>query len=141
MSAVASNWAWQIEGLALAAKLLLMKLADIADNEGYIRFISAEYLARQTGISRSGVYDHMRRLEDAGVFAREDAGRRRDGAGLVTGRLILAGSIAPATVLENPQDKAAALAQTDALGTSLTPDLEGGGSPGFGLALNKQHFS
>ncbi len=95
MSAEASNWARRMQTGSPSTKGVLMVLADIADNEGHIRFISPDYLSECSELSRAAVFKHLRRLEAGGVLRREPGSRRDDGALVVTGQLLVGEKFAP----------------------------------------------
>lgn len=88
MSAEASNWAWKLDLDSPMTRLVLIALADIADNEGHIRFIREDYLLRKTCVGRGTFFLHLRKLESGGVFARE-RNTRGDGSRTMTGQLAL----------------------------------------------------
>jgi hypothetical protein len=116
-----------------STKVLLMVLADIADNEGHMRFISVKYLCECSELSRSTVFTHLRRLENGGVFERETSHRRDDGAPVVTGRLLIGRFFRDGEAVEG------GVREPDSGGAVQLPDWgesgsRTGGSPAAGLA-------
>ena len=123
MSAEASNWARRMKTGSPSTKALLMVLADIADHEGHIRFISTSYLMEGSELGRAAVFIHLARLEKGGVFARERDGFKKSGAPIVSGQLLLGAQLA---LGDEPQS-------ADVVHEADCPD--GGGSPPGGLGV------
>ena len=69
MSNRATSWAWDVEGLSPTQKLVLVKLADNANDDGYC-WPSLPYIERHTGLSNSAVRTAIRSLEALGLMAR-----------------------------------------------------------------------
>ena len=120
MSAEASNWARRMKTGSPSTKALLMVLADIADHEGHIRFISTSYLMEASELGRTAIFDHLARLVAGGVFVRERDGFRKTGAPIVTGQLQL-----QAAFIESPTPDPSPLAGRG--------ELQPEGSPPDGL--------
>jgi hypothetical protein len=78
MSLEARNWARRIGGLSIAAKAVLMALADHADAEGKA-WPKLKTLAEITSMTERHVRRQIGVLEERGLLAREDR-FRRDGA-------------------------------------------------------------
>ena len=78
MSLTAIRWAWQQK--ALKSKLVLMALADYADDKGEC-FPSQKKLAKKCELSRSTINVHLQYLVSAGLISIENRsnsqGRRR----------------------------------------------------------------
>jgi hypothetical protein len=62
-------WAWDAEGLSPTQKLVLVKLADNANDDGYC-WPSLPYLMKHTCLSNSAVRTAIRQLEEAGLVTR-----------------------------------------------------------------------
>ena len=69
MSNRATLWAWEVSDLSPTQKLVLVKLADNANDDGYC-WPSLPYLERHTGLSNSAVRTAIRSLEERGLLAR-----------------------------------------------------------------------
>jgi len=70
MSNEATNWAWQVEGLQPVERLLLVALADYAD-EAWSCFPSQAVLAARACCAERTVRDRLRSMEDRGLFRRD----------------------------------------------------------------------
>jgi Helix-turn-helix domain len=86
MSRTARDWAWGCRGLTLAERLVLLALAELADNDGGQCFPSLGQLERMTELSRRGVTKALTGL-DGRLIERERGGPRRS----TSYRLLLAG--------------------------------------------------
>ena len=71
------NWAWQ-QALTPTLKLVLMALADAADNQG-VCWPSISTLAKKCSVSTRTVQRSLRVLIDSGLLT-ADSRRRRDGS-------------------------------------------------------------
>lgn len=69
MSLAAMTWAWE-QNLEPANKIILLAVADIADEEG-IAFPSVEYLANRTHMSERSVVRHVNELCESGLLIRQ----------------------------------------------------------------------
>ena len=69
MSNRATLWAWEVADLSPTQKLVLVKLADNANDDGYC-WPSLPYIERHTGLSNSAVRTAIRSLEALGLMAR-----------------------------------------------------------------------
>lgn len=78
MSLEARNWARRIGGLSIAAKAVLMALADHADAEGKA-WPKLKTLAEITSMTERHVRRQIGMLEERGLLAREDRFRRDGG--------------------------------------------------------------
>lgn len=78
MSIDAMNWAWQVKCRSAAEKLVLMALADNADNDGYCWPGNAK-TAERCQMSESSVRRHIVALERAGLIEKVKRRRRKDG--------------------------------------------------------------
>lgn len=76
MSVHVSSWAWRLDVGDPETKLVILKLADHADDRGFCR-PSIELIVRDTCLSRSTVIRRLKRLEELGFLQRE---RRREGS-------------------------------------------------------------
>lgn len=70
MSVEATNWAWGIEGLLPAERLILIAIADYAD-ENWSCFPGQETLAIRVCVSKRTVIRLLQSLEDKGLLHRE----------------------------------------------------------------------
>ncbi|WGD38495.1 helix-turn-helix domain-containing protein [Lysinibacter sp. HNR] len=70
VSIKALNWAWEVEGLQVSDKLLLLALADMADERNSC-FPGQERLAGMTGLSVRTVQRRLQILEELGALVRE----------------------------------------------------------------------
>lgn len=77
MSNRAMAWAWGVDGLTTVQKLLLVALADFAD-EADSCYPGQERLAQLASTSRETVSRNLSRLEDLGLISRERR-QRKDG--------------------------------------------------------------
>ena len=77
MSIAALDWAWRQDCPNATSKLVLIALADKANDDGEC-WPGMEHVARMVGISTRQVSTHLQRLEDVGLLARK---RRRSGIG------------------------------------------------------------
>lgn len=75
VSHVAVAWAWKVEGLNPTQKLLLVALADFAD-ENHSCFPGQVVLSRMAGVSRETVSRNLAILESAGLIVRSRRSRR-----------------------------------------------------------------
>jgi len=64
--------AWQIEGLDPTQKLVLLKLADNANETDYVAFPSISTIAKQAGCSPRTVQRHLANLEQKGLIRRKN---------------------------------------------------------------------
>jgi len=76
MSRRARDWAWRCRGLTPAERLVLLALAELADDHGGQCFPSLGQLARTTELSRRGVTKALAGL-DGRLVDRERGGPRR----------------------------------------------------------------
>ncbi len=74
MSTDATRWAWKADLKPASLKLVLLSLADRAD-ETHCCFPSASRLSDDTGLDLKTVKSNLRKLSEAGVI--EDTGRRK----------------------------------------------------------------
>jgi hypothetical protein len=86
MSRAARDWAWRCRGLTLAERVVLLALAELADDDGGQCFPSLGQLERTTELSRRGVTKALAEL-DGRLIERERGGPRRS----TSYRLLLAG--------------------------------------------------
>lgn len=70
MSNEATNWAWQVEGLQPVERLLLVALADYAD-EAWSCFPGQALLAERACCTDRTVRERLRLMEERGLFRRE----------------------------------------------------------------------
>jgi len=70
MSARAITWAWEQTTTSSGQRLVLIALADRADDEGHC-WPSAAWLARKCGLNERSVRRHLVTLEDQGLLQRE----------------------------------------------------------------------
>lgn len=68
MSNRATTWAWDVEGLSPTQKLVLVKLADNANDDGYC-WPSRRYLMKHTCLSDGAVKNAVRELERRGLIS------------------------------------------------------------------------
>ncbi|MBD1583473.1 helix-turn-helix domain-containing protein [Pseudoalteromonas sp. S16_S37] len=73
MSRIATDWAWKQELKPATLKLLLLSIADRAD-EYHCCFPSIMRLAKDTGLNEKTVNSNLRKLESLGIIS--DTGRR-----------------------------------------------------------------
>lgn len=78
MSDRAWDWAWRCRGLASTRRLVLLALAEHADDDGETCLRALGRLERMTGLSRRGVAKTLNALEAARLIAREQG--ERDGS-------------------------------------------------------------
>lgn len=77
MSHKASNWAWEwVSQLSGKSSLILLKLADLADDEGFCH-PSYNYIARMAGCERRTVIRAISDMEQRGLIAVVDRDRKR----------------------------------------------------------------
>lgn len=80
LSHAVSAWAWQQTATSPAQKLVLVKLADSANDDG-VCWPSLRTLERHLGMGKSSVDRHVKKLVEAGLMTVEQrnhtAGRRR----------------------------------------------------------------
>jgi hypothetical protein len=76
MSRTARDWAWGCRGLTLAERVVLLALAELADDDGGQCFPSLGQLERMTELSRRGVTKALTGL-DGRLIERERGGPRR----------------------------------------------------------------
>jgi DNA-binding transcriptional ArsR family regulator len=69
MSARAITWAWEQSAASSGEKLVLIALADRADEDGHC-WPSAEWLGTKTGLNERSVRRHLDSLEKRGLLAR-----------------------------------------------------------------------
>jgi hypothetical protein len=89
VSSEALRWAKRVRTGSGSTKTVLLLLADVADADGFVRFLSVKYLTDCGELSRSTVFAHLRRLEDGGVAVRLATGRRDNGGELISIQLRL----------------------------------------------------
>lgn len=77
MSIAALDWAWNQDCPNATSKLILIALADKANDDGEC-WPGMEHVARMVGISTRQVSSHLQRLESEGILTRK---RRRSGIG------------------------------------------------------------
>lgn len=80
MSIKVATLTWAHRGLDATAKLVLLRLADFAADDGANVFPTVDRVAEDTSLSERAVRTALRRLEEAGALvlvAREDSGRHR----------------------------------------------------------------
>lgn len=70
MSNEAMNWAWQVDGLQPVERLLLVAIADYAD-EQWSSFPGQVLLAERACCSERTVRERLKSLEDKGLFSRQ----------------------------------------------------------------------
>lgn len=75
MSNRALNWAWSIDGLSTAEKLVLIRLADRANSEGRC-FPGLDSLASDCGVHRTTIIRAVRKLERMNLLAVHRQGGR-----------------------------------------------------------------
>lgn len=80
MSRVASDWAWSLSIKPASLKLLLLSLADRAD-EYHCCYPSVERLVKDTGLDRKTIISNIGKLVNAGVLT--DTGKRAGRTGQV----------------------------------------------------------
>lgn len=80
MSRAATDWAWSLSIKPASLKLLLLSLADRAD-EYHRCYPSIERLVRDTGLDRKTIISNIAKLVDAGVLF--DTGKRAGKTGKV----------------------------------------------------------
>lgn len=68
MSITASKWAWE-QKISPSEKLVLLVIADHADDQGGSAFPSLERMAQRTGLSRRTVIRAVQALANAGLVA------------------------------------------------------------------------
>ena len=68
MSVEASKWAWEQAGLSAAEKLVLLCLADHADENGENCFPSQRRIAQKTDLRKETVTRAVRALRDRGLI-------------------------------------------------------------------------
>ncbi len=68
--------AWEVNGISMAAKLLLIALADHAHDDGGSCYPSSQRLANRLGCSRRHIWTLLQELERAGLVARRSGGHR-----------------------------------------------------------------
>ena len=76
MSVRAMAWAWRVDGLPAAQKLVLLRLADAARDDGTEARPSVATIMRETGLGRTAVYQAIRSLEAAGHIEQAAAADR-----------------------------------------------------------------
>lgn len=72
------KWAWQQECSSAAEKLVLVALADNADNDGYCWPGNAK-TSERCQMSEASVRRHLKRLDESGLIAKVKRRRRKDG--------------------------------------------------------------
>ena len=95
MNDAAWDWAWHCRGLTQTRRLVLLALAERADDEGETCLPPLRRLERMTGLSRRGIAKTLNALEAAGLVARE----RDECDGSTAYRLLLDH---PGSVLDSP---------------------------------------
>lgn len=96
MSIKAISWAWD-QQLKAVPKLILLALADHANDEDYTCWPSITHIAKKTGLGRSTVIDNINKLADTGYVRRTSVGNI---SGATTTYQVLVPS--PATGLASP---------------------------------------
>jgi biotin operon repressor len=91
VSVYATAWAWR-QPVAGSAKLILLKLADQANDEGTC-FPSQKTIGRDTGLGKTAVKDNLRKLRDGGLI--EAVERHVDGRQTSNGYRLLGGGRIP----------------------------------------------
>lgn len=76
MSLTATRWAWSVTGLAAGSKLVLLALADHADDDGRC-WPAQDRLSEMTGLSRATVQRSLVALEELDLLTREPGSGRR----------------------------------------------------------------
>lgn len=89
MSWKAVSWANEQDTESPSAHLVLLQLANIAAEDGVVRRLDVDYLARVARQSRASVFRKLSLFEKAGVLTRETIGFSADGAKIVGARLWL----------------------------------------------------
>ncbi len=89
MSWQALNWANEQQTSSTSAQFVLILLANVADVDGFVRFVSADNLAKWSRQSRASVFRRLKDLEEVGLLVREPAQFSRSGGRLVSGQLRL----------------------------------------------------
>ena len=74
MSERAWDWAWRRRGLTPTRRLVLLALAEYAEDNGETCMPAPWLLRRMTGLSRRGVAKTLNALEAAGLIASEPGG-------------------------------------------------------------------
>ncbi|MBO2684970.1 MULTISPECIES: helix-turn-helix domain-containing protein [Shewanella] len=80
MSRAATDWAWSLAIKPASLKLLLLSMADRAD-EYHRCYPSVERLVKDTGLDRKTIIGNIAKLQDAGVLT--DTGKRAGRTGKV----------------------------------------------------------
>ena len=83
MSAEATNWVWKHSEAAGSDRLVLLALADFADESGHC-FGSWTTLEHKTKLSRSTIARSLARLEKDGILTKVQSARIVDGRNLAT---------------------------------------------------------
>ncbi|PKY66264.1 hypothetical protein CYJ25_04610, partial [Schaalia turicensis] len=68
MSIQAMTWAWGLEALDTSQVMVLLALADAANDDGFACWPSQETLARKSRMSVRSVKRHIATLRDAGLI-------------------------------------------------------------------------
>jgi len=89
VSPPASTWAW-LQKMPPTAKLVLVKLADNADEWGYC-FPGQRFVAERTGLSKRSVINQVKWLQDNGFITKAKR-ERRNGSTTSNGYHLLIGS-------------------------------------------------
>lgn len=76
MSIIASKWAWSVPDLTAGQKLVLLALADKADDKGGRCFPSIDTLEAMTGLRRRSVTRSLADLEQRELISRDRSGGR-----------------------------------------------------------------
>ena len=117
MSVHISSRAWLVQGISFAEKLVLLKLADMANDEG-VCWPSNATIAAQCGLDARSVRRIVARLEGLGLVKRQ--AKFRPGGLQATNWL---------TVLPPADRRAAAAPEAAADCESVGADVQGGDSP------------
>lgn len=122
MSVYATAWAWR-QHVAGSAKLILLKLADQANDDGTC-FPSQKTIGRDTGLGKTAVKDNLRKLRDAGLILAEE--RHVDGRQTSNGYRLVGGgrNPTPGGRADDPSGGRPADPQEPSLGTG--PSLRSG---------------
>lgn len=74
MSRTCTEWAWRLEIKPATLKLVLLNLADRADNDGFRCYPSIDRIAKDTGLNKKTVQQNIKILIERGLI--RDTGNR-----------------------------------------------------------------